>query len=36
MARKVDGAANFVFVPLIEQEPDLLTNATQIMLGRTK
>jgi hypothetical protein len=38
MAGKVDEAANFVFVQLIEQEPAIwyMTNATQIMLGGTK
>jgi hypothetical protein len=36
MARKIDEAANFVFVQLIEQEPGYITNAKQTMLGRTK
>jgi hypothetical protein len=35
MARKVEEAADFVFVQLIEQEPGM-TNATQTMLCRTK
>jgi hypothetical protein len=37
MARKVDEAANFIFVQLTEQEPGMImTSATQTMLGRTK
>jgi hypothetical protein len=36
MARKVDEAANFAFVQLIEQEPSIHENATQTILGGTK
>jgi hypothetical protein len=38
IARKVDEAANFVFIQFIDQEPGIvyMTNATQTMLGRTK
>jgi hypothetical protein len=34
MARKVDEAANFVFLQLTEQEPGIMTNVTQTMLGK--
>jgi hypothetical protein len=37
VTRKVDEAANFVFVMLIEPEPGIyMTNANKTMLGRTK
>jgi hypothetical protein len=36
MARKVDEATDFVLVQLIEQEPDVLTNAIRTMPGGTK
>jgi hypothetical protein len=37
MARKVEEAANFVFVQLIDQEPGIhMANAMQTMQGRTK
>jgi hypothetical protein len=36
MARKVDEAANFVCVRLIEQEPGIYNKFTQTLLGGTK
>jgi hypothetical protein len=36
MAGKVDEAANFVFVQLIEQEPGMYASAAQTMLSRAK
>jgi hypothetical protein len=36
MARKLNEAANFVFVQLIEEEPGMYGSATQTVLSRSK